>query len=85
MIFLLTCPNALPSHKFPLSCKFFLLKNYLELYRTDTVCSESLLVLYCFTSSISQAFENYFSGIGVQVSLMQIFNKQWCHALLISI
>ena len=42
---------------------FSLLKHYLNLYKADTVCSESLLSLYGFTSSGSHGIEIYFLGL----------------------
>ena len=41
---------------------FYLLKHYLELYITNTALKVSRS-LYCFTTSISHGFENYFSRL----------------------
>ena len=60
---------------------FSLLKDYLELYITDTALKVSR-PLYCFTTSICHGVENYFPtlwGTGISDAIFVIYMPTLCH------
>ena len=70
--------NTLSLHTFSFSYMLFsLLRDYLDLYITDTALKVSRS-LYCFTTSISHGVENCFArlwGTGISDAIIYIYNS----------